>query len=577
MKWVNKLDPTAYNVMTVLNNTLPEEELIVIFNTKQKVDDLNSYLDHKKGISSVESLGFKSKHFEEMGAKIRFVLGDIGLVSFTIKAKEVKNQIFENFTDIVTSIGVGEDSHYVLNDSRKMVMGETPTSFDGSGTRVAVVDSGVDTHPDLNVIAHFDFSSDASNPEFAKKDICGHGTHVAGIISGKGVKNSEIKGVAIGAEIINAKGLNAMGIGSNDGIFAAITKACKDHKADVINLSLGSPEKHYNMSSSMKETFVHADDSKNDFYKNIHQQYPSVVIVASAGNNGPEYKTLNVPGAFEEVICVGSVNKDKKMSYFSSRGSNNHNKTKPDVVAPGGSILATKSKYEAASSKCEFYTVKSGTSMSCPHVSGLAALLCKAIKSQNLKSLTNTFDRHTYIKKIMMNSAINLQFDANTQGAGLINFPAAKKLIESKKEVVEVVLAAPDLRYEMDDSVFDKSFTMFKDIIPFSSQSNENLAEIANMVTSINIIQTKYDLSSLGVLGNKLMQASIKNPCKENLFVLRFNIPIFRIRTEIEELLPLEENYANITNKYTIRKAMKNVIASIDSITNIENKKLILY
>lgn len=100
-------------------------------------------------------------------------------------------------------------------------------------------------------------------------------------------------------------------------------------------------------------------------------------IVTSAGNRG-EYglRTIGGPAAAEKVIAVGAT--EDLMDYiaiFSSRGPSGWGedlRIKPDVVAPGSRILS------ASTRNSELYRHMSGTSMACPHVSGIVALLLQA-------------------------------------------------------------------------------------------------------------------------------------------------------------------------------------------------------
>jgi PGF-pre-PGF domain-containing protein len=100
-------------------------------------------------------------------------------------------------------------------------------------------------------------------------------------------------------------------------------------------------------------------------------------IVTSAGNNG-EYglRTIGGPAAAEMVVAVGATGfEEDYIADYSSRGPSGWGgdmRIKPDVVAPGSSIIS------ASTREGELYRSMDGTSMACPHVSGIAALLLQA-------------------------------------------------------------------------------------------------------------------------------------------------------------------------------------------------------
>ncbi len=115
----------------------------------------------------------------------------------------------------------------------------------GRGIGVAVIDSGIGSHPDVKnrVLTQVDFTGEGS------RDLYGHGTHVAGIIAGSGAGNrtadgSSTVGMAPGAELVSLKVLSADGSGYVSDVIRAIDWAIanKDRFGiRVINLSLGAP------------------------------------------------------------------------------------------------------------------------------------------------------------------------------------------------------------------------------------------------------------------------------------------------------------------------------------------------
>ncbi|WSJ90945.1 S8 family serine peptidase [Streptomyces sp. NBC_01304] len=169
---------------------------------------------------------------------------------------------------------------------------------DGKGVTVAVLDSGVDySHPDLGggfgeghkVVAGYDFVNGDGDP----MDDHGHGTHVAGIIAGKAAAKGGVTGVAPGATLTAYKVMGADGGGNTSDIVAGIEAAidpANPHRADVINMSIGGPGDGTDPLGLAATAATRA----------------GVVVVASAGNEGPDRGTVGSPAAAEGVIAVGA-------------------------------------------------------------------------------------------------------------------------------------------------------------------------------------------------------------------------------------------------------------------------------
>ncbi|MFH1312888.1 MAG: S8 family serine peptidase [Candidatus Eisenbacteria bacterium] len=173
----------------------------------------------------------------------------------------------------------------------------------------------------------------------------GHGTHVAGIA---GAEPGNAAGVAgqgwTYRFLMTLKVLDGNGDGSgawiSQGVFYAVNKGAK-----VINLSLGS----YNPSAVLRQSIDFAYGS-------------GCVIVAAIGNDDSELPFY--PAAYDNVIAVGATDFHDNRAWFSNHG------LYIDVVAPGADIYSTWPG--------DSYAWESGTSMSAPHVSGLAALIMAA-------------------------------------------------------------------------------------------------------------------------------------------------------------------------------------------------------
>jgi len=161
--------------------------------------------------------------------------------------------------------------------------------FDGTGIKIAVIDTGVDyNHPDLfgfgkdgKVIGGYDFVDNDNSPI----DTNGHGTEVAGIIAADG----QLHGVAPKSKILAYRVSENGEAVSSDLIIKAIEQAILD-KADVINISLG-----------VNLTNKKIDNAVN---KAVEQ---GIVVVAAAGNNGPDLGTIGSPGINPNTITVGAT------------------------------------------------------------------------------------------------------------------------------------------------------------------------------------------------------------------------------------------------------------------------------
>ncbi|NEB00884.1 S8 family peptidase [Streptomyces sp. SID13726] len=238
--------------------------------------------------------------------------------------------------------------------------------FDGTGTKVAVLDTGVDTsHPDLadKVTAAQDFSGTGSTT-----DKFGHGTHVASTVAGSGAKSGgKYKGVAPGAKLLNGKVLDDWGDGTDSGIIAGMEWAVAQG-ADVVNLSLGGPD-------------LPGIDPLEETVNRLSAESGALFVIA-AGNSGDGERTLGSPGTAASALTVGAVDKSDVLADFSSRGPRvGDSGVKPDLTAPGVAITAASAAGSVLSqyypSDIPGYLTIDGTSMATPHVAGAAAILAQ--------------------------------------------------------------------------------------------------------------------------------------------------------------------------------------------------------
>ncbi|WP_328519683.1 S8 family serine peptidase [Kribbella sp. NBC_00359] len=229
--------------------------------------------------------------------------------------------------------------------------------YDGTGTTVAVLDSGVDAeHSDLigAVKAQQNFTD---SPDVADRD--GHGTHTSSTVAGRGVaSNGRNKGVAPGAQLLSGKVLNDSGSGDLSWIIAGMEWAVAEG-ADVISMSIGTSEP------------VDCTDPMAAAVDRISAS-SGVLFVVAAGNLGGPAEAISSPGCAASAMTVAATDLTQTTADFSSRGPvlANH-AVKPDIAAPGVDITAARAGGRGDSA----YVDMSGTSMATPHVAGAAAIL----------------------------------------------------------------------------------------------------------------------------------------------------------------------------------------------------------
>ena len=281
-------------------------------------------------------------------------------------------------------------SEWGLNNSGQTISGIEPQTgvpdvdIDGlealrvqqgkSSIVVAVIDDGVDfSHPDLagrkwtnpgetpgdgidndnngyiDDINGWDFCHDDNTVHDAGHD--GHGTHVAGTIAAS-LNGTGVVGVAPGVSIMALKFIDDVQSCGDDAMAIDAIDYAADNGADVINASWGGTGEN----PALDQTIV---DS-------------GLLFIAAAGNSGID---LDAPGAdffpaespAPNVLAVGAIDQTGQIADFSNFGA-----TRVDLMAPGTNILSTYPAQSGCPSPC--YAWSDGTSMSAPHVTGIAAL-----------------------------------------------------------------------------------------------------------------------------------------------------------------------------------------------------------
>ena len=244
----------------------------------------------------------------------------------------------------------------------------------GKGIKVAIVDTGISTHPDLNIAGGIN----TIRRGMPHQDDNGHGTHVAGTVAATGTGNM-LYGAAPEVDLYAVKALDENGDGYVSDIVEGI-EWCIKNKMDVINLSLG-----LNGPSDLLRSTVRRAYRKG------------IVLVASAGNEGGDADMIDVPASYPETIAVTATDKNNQIAVFSSRGKG------IDVAAPGEDIVSTNNKNS--------FSKDSGTSMAAPHVSGTVALMLASNPELTPQD----------VKSVLIDTASELKgYSDRSQGAGLV-------------------------------------------------------------------------------------------------------------------------------------------------------------
>lgn len=291
----------------------------------------------------------------------------------------------------------------------------------GGNIKVAVVDNGVQySHPDLAANFRsgelgYDFINNDNDP---KPDNPGveeafHGTHVSGIIAG--VSNNLI-GIAGWAQIqlLAVRVLNDSGNGTLTDVAKGIRWAA-DHNARVINMSLGGDA----ASTPLIEACQYAIQK-------------GTLLIAASGNDGRS--GITYPARMSECVAVGATDELSGLAYFSNYGP------EQEVVAPGTAIYSTAPGND--------YVEANGTSMACPEVSGVAALVFALNPSLTVNQ----------VRAILGASAIDMGSTGRDEyfGFGLVNaFRALQleqslqrgtiKTVASQKPVITTIITHPTL------------------------------------------------------------------------------------------------------------------------------------
>ncbi|MEW5797911.1 MAG: S8 family serine peptidase [Bacteroidota bacterium] len=389
--------PVSTSALTALAN-----DTIIV--ARENAGEKKRWIVELKSPSLLEQKHLKRTNASLLSSERSVVLNKIKSITPTVEVKKVFSAVLNGFgvsatTGEISSLRSLADIKKIYEDitvaSQPIVASSstssaitTPDSLSGKGTKIGIIDSGIDyTHEALGggfgagfrIVGGYDFVNNDADP----MDDNGHGTHVAGIVAGH---SSTLQGIAYKAELFAYKVLNAQGSGYASDVLAAMEAAVNDN-VDIINLSLGSSSGNPN-------------DALSEAVNRLVES--GIVVVVAAGNTG-EYESIHSPGVAEHALTVGATD-GKNVASFSAKGpvSDGYG-IKPDVVAPGVGILSAKIGGG--------YVAMSGTSMATPLVTSIAAVI------KEMHPDWNAFQ----IKDAIISNAHDLNASLFAQGNGSVS------------------------------------------------------------------------------------------------------------------------------------------------------------
>lgn len=293
-----------------------------------------------------------------------------------------------------------------FTDGLRHFYGNSPDNA-GTGVKVAVVDSGVDVnHPDLKVIGGENTVQGENASDFGDNGGEGHGSHVAGIIAGRGRPPQGVRGLAPAVELFSFRvfGQNS-DKASNFAIAKAIDRAVQSG-CDLINMSLGGGDPDDATRAAMEDAWAQGSlvivASGNDDRSPVSfpaSFSPPAIAVSAMGRKG----TFPAGTTSSDAVAspFGKPDKQNFIASFSNIGP------EIDLTCTGVGIISTVPGG---------YAVMDGTSMATPAVTGFAAKLLA--EQTNILSMPRGPERANAMAQALLKKAAALGFGAKFEGQG---------------------------------------------------------------------------------------------------------------------------------------------------------------
>jgi len=381
------LGATGYHYLVEQNNVSADNVALV----EAKKEQLDSYIvkakNYQQLLGELEALSLKPSHQLPIINAVAISLTNAQLV-------ELKNRIsvttHENSKVSLASAGNGWGTR------KWQPMAEVATVIDadfahyehnfGDAVTIAFLDTGLDQLAGLNVDLYGNDKAwgtyDAINNTLHNYDDehSGHGTHVASVANnGDFDVFGRLYGVAPNAATVGIKAFDGEGKATYADVIRGINWAVNvkdDINLRVLNMSFSGPVQSHYWQDPLNQAVMAAWQA-------------GIVVVASAGNKGPDPMSIGVPGNVPYIITVGAMTdsysysskEDDRIASFSAAGPTYEAFVKPEIVAPGGHISGLMSlDSQIVQEHPEYhdggrYFEMSGTSQAAAVVSGVVALM----------------------------------------------------------------------------------------------------------------------------------------------------------------------------------------------------------
>lgn len=387
-----------HNIISIIQLE-PEDKLSARLLQKQipawavkQVNTIDLIVHFSKGITSAFAKNyFISKQYQ----LIDDAWSNYGFITLRIDQQKITELASIPFVEYIEPVAPDPTTfNYVMRVNTRANVLNAPVSSGGEGLRGKGVTIGIGDDADPS--DHVDLKDRVINRAAGIQNV--HGTHVAGIAAGGGLKDPMFQGVAPLATVLGQL---------FNGIFLNAAAYISDYRMVVTNNSWG------NITGECDLTGVY--DTYSKLMDDISIQYPFLLHVFAAGNDGPfncfgypqQYHTI-VSGhqSAKNILSVGWAEKDQTVSANSSIGPTADGRLKPEITSQGSGLRSTAPNNN--------YFNDWGTSMAAPTVAGGAALLIEKYRLMN----TGADPKSGLIKALLMNGARDIENPAPDYKSG---------------------------------------------------------------------------------------------------------------------------------------------------------------